>query len=57
MILIELFAPAGVLDQAQREEAGRRLIDALMGTGGTHAEAVMDSARALTQVVVHEPAA
>jgi YHS domain-containing protein len=57
MILIELFAPAGVLDQAQREEAGRRLIDALMGTGDTHAEAVMDSARALTQVLVHEPAA
>jgi YHS domain-containing protein len=57
MILIELFAPAGVLDQAQREEAGRRLIDALMGTGDTHAEAMMDSARALTQVLVHEPAA
>jgi len=57
MILIELFAPAGVLDQAQREEAGKRLIDALMATGDTHAEAVMDSARALTQVLVHEPAA
>lgn len=57
MILIELFAPAGVLDQAQREEAGRRLVDALMGTEDAHAEAVMDSARALTQVLVHEPAA
>ncbi|MFI6658545.1 hypothetical protein ACIBL8_23785 [Streptomyces sp. NPDC050523] len=57
MILIELFAPAGVLDQAQRAEAGKRLIDALMATGDTHAEAVMDSARALTQVLVHEPAA
>ncbi|MFE7170686.1 hypothetical protein [Streptomyces sp. NPDC057616] len=57
MILIELFAPAGVLDQAQRQEAGRRLVDALMGTEDSHAQAVMDSARALTQVLVHEPAA
>src|SRR5689334_19573960 len=57
MILIELFAPAGVLDQAQREEVGRRLVDALMGTEDSHAQAVMDSARALTQVLVHEPAA
>lgn len=57
MILIELFVPAGVLDPAQRKEAGRRLVDALMGTEDAHAEAVMNSARALTQVLVHEPAA
>lgn len=57
MIVIELFAPAGVLDQARRQRLGKRLIDALMGTKDAHAEAVMDSARALTQVLIHEPAA
>ncbi|MCX5052000.1 MULTISPECIES: hypothetical protein [unclassified Streptomyces] len=57
MILIELFAPAGVLDRTQRQQLGTRLIDALMGTEDAHAEAVMDSARALTQVLIHEPAA
>ncbi|MCX4854896.1 hypothetical protein OG426_48395 [Streptomyces canus] len=57
MILIELFAPAGVLDQTQHQRLGQRLIDALMGTEDAHAEAVMDSARALTQVLIHEPAA
>ncbi|MFJ9543800.1 hypothetical protein ACIRPX_42230 [Streptomyces sp. NPDC101225] len=57
MIVIEVFAPAGVLGPAQRQRLGERLIDALMGTEDAHAEAVMDSARALTQVLVHEPAA
>ncbi|WP_427164660.1 hypothetical protein ACQF4J_04580 [Streptomyces sp. C1-1] len=57
MILIELFAPAGVLDPARHQRLGTRLIDALMGTEDAHAEAVMDSARALTQVLIHEPAA
>ncbi|MFF7984055.1 hypothetical protein ACFZDK_33910 [Streptomyces sp. NPDC007901] len=57
MILIEVFAPAGVLDPARHQEVGKRLIDALMGTEDAHAEAVMDSARALTQVLIHEPAA
>ncbi|WP_406175794.1 YHS domain-containing protein [Streptomyces sp. NBC_00996] len=57
MILIELFAPAGALDQTQHQQVGKRLIDALMGTEDAHAPAVMDSARALTQVLIHEPAA
>jgi YHS domain-containing protein len=57
MTLIDLFAPAGVLDQAQRRQLGTRLINALMDTDDPHAQAVMDSARALTQVLVHEPAA
>jgi YHS domain-containing protein len=57
MILIELFAPAGVLDPARHQRLGKRLIDALMGTEDAHAEAVMDSARALTQVLIHEPTA
>ncbi|MET7481648.1 hypothetical protein [Streptomyces sp. NPDC005538] len=57
MILIELFAPAGVFTPAQRQQLGKRLIDALMSTEDAHAEAVMDSARALTQVLIHEPAA
>ncbi|MDX3757982.1 hypothetical protein [Streptomyces sp. AK02-04a] len=57
MILIEVFAPVGVLDPARHQGVGKRLIDALMGTEDAHAEAVMDSARALTQVLIHEPAA
>lgn len=57
MILIEVFAPAGVLDPARHQEVGKRLIDALMGSEDSHAEAVMDSARHLTQVLIHEPAA
>lgn len=57
MILIELFVPPGVLDPTQRQQLGRRLIDALMGSDDPHAQGVMDSARALTQVLIHEPAA
>ncbi|MFE7856947.1 hypothetical protein [Streptomyces sp. NPDC057403] len=57
MIVIELFAPPGVLDQAQRQRLGKRMIDALMSTGDAHARSVMDSAHALTQVLIHEPAA
>ncbi|MCZ0997424.1 YHS domain-containing protein [Streptomyces mirabilis] len=57
MILIELFVPPGVFDPAQRRRLGGRLIDALMGNDDAHAKAVMDSARALTQVLVQEPAA
>ncbi|MFJ4790760.1 hypothetical protein [Streptomyces sp. NPDC088794] len=57
MIVIEIFAPAGVLEPAQRQQLGKRLIDALMGTEDAHTEAVMDSAGALTQVLIHEPAA
>jgi YHS domain-containing protein len=57
MILIELFAPAGILDPARHRQLSKRLIDALMGTEDAHAPAVMDSARALTQVLIREPAA
>ncbi|MEU6148106.1 hypothetical protein ABZ848_48210 [Streptomyces sp. NPDC047081] len=57
MLLIELFAPAGVLDPARHQQLGKRLIEALMGTEDAHAEAVMDAARSLTQVLIHEPAA
>ncbi|MCI3238866.1 MULTISPECIES: YHS domain-containing protein [Streptomyces] len=57
MIVVELFAPAGVLDPTQHQRLGRRLIDALMGTEDAHAQPVMDSARALTHVLIHEPAA
>jgi hypothetical protein len=56
MIVIEVFVPAGALDPAQQQRLGKRLIDALMGTEDAHTEAVMDSARALTQVLIHEPA-
>jgi YHS domain-containing protein len=55
MILIELLVPPGVFDTVQRQRLGRRLIDALTSTEDAHAAGVMDSARALTQVVVHEP--
>ena len=57
MIVIEVFVPARALDPAQQQRLGKRLIDALMGTEDAHAEAVMDSARAPTQVLIHEPAA
>ncbi|MCX4452316.1 YHS domain-containing protein [Streptomyces sp. NBC_01728] len=57
MILVELFVPPGVFDPAQGRRLGERLIDALMGTEDGHAQPVMDSARALTQVLVQEPAA
>ena len=57
MIVIELFTPAGALDKSQHQRLGKQLIDALMGTEDAHAQPVMDSARALTQVLIHEPAA
>jgi YHS domain-containing protein len=57
MMVIELFAPAGALDRAQHQRLGKRLVDALMGTEDAHAEPVMDAARALTHVLIHEPAA
>ncbi|WP_019065229.1 hypothetical protein [Streptomyces prunicolor] len=57
MILIEVFALAGVLDPAEHHSVGKRPIDAPVGSEESHAEAVMDAGRALTQVLIHEPAA
>ncbi|MBO8192038.1 hypothetical protein ITI46_10210 [Streptomyces oryzae] len=57
MLLIEVFAPRGVLSEGEREALGRRLIDALMVEDDSHAIEVIDAQRAITQVLVHEPAA
>ncbi|MEU9207758.1 YHS domain-containing protein [Streptomyces sp. NPDC048415] len=59
MILIELLTPPGVLAAGQRERLARRMIELLMTSDrpdASHAPEVIDSAQALTQVLVHEPA-
>jgi YHS domain-containing protein len=54
MMLIELFVPKGALTEERRRRVGQRLLAEL-----THVEgappAVLDAARALWHVVVHEP--
>ncbi|WP_049579577.1 hypothetical protein [Streptomyces sp. SBT349] len=63
MILIEVLTAAGALEEEGRRRLGGRLIDAFM-QGDTvdevpaahHAGEVAESARALTQVLFHQPA-
>ncbi|MGC9540695.1 YHS domain-containing protein [Streptomyces sp. UG1] len=58
MILIELFAPPGALDSAQREWLARRMIELLMASDqpdDSHAPEVLEAARSWTQVLIHEP--
>ncbi|MGQ4383460.1 YHS domain-containing protein [Streptomyces sp. SAS_270] len=59
MMLIELLTPPGVLDAAQRDRLAHRMIELLMASDrpdDSHAPEVIDSAQALTQVLIHEPA-
>lgn len=58
MILIELFAPRGVLGTAQQERLAHRMIELLMTSDrpdDSHSPGVIDSAMASTQVLIHEP--
>lgn len=55
MMLIELFVPAGVYGEEERRDLGRRLVTAIIGHDGAP-ESVLASARAMCQVIVHEPA-
>lgn len=54
MILIELFASKGSLNQEQRDRLSERLVKEVMRADNAPA-AMMERARALTYVVVHEP--
>ncbi|MFW6720649.1 hypothetical protein ACHZ98_10805 [Streptomyces sp. MAR4 CNY-716] len=56
MLLIEVFVPRGALDEDERQTLGHRLVDALMVEDDSHAIEIIDAQRALTQVLVHEPA-
>lgn len=55
MMTIEVLARPGTFTAAQREELGHRLLTGLLAEDGAP-EAVLDKARALTNVLVHEPA-
>ncbi|NGN64044.1 hypothetical protein G5C51_09010 [Streptomyces sp. A7024] len=57
MLLIEVFAPQGVLSGREREALGRRIVDVLLVEDESHAPEILDAQRALTQVLIHEPAA
>ena len=54
MMTIEVHTRPGSLTATQREELGRRLLTDLIA-GETAPEVVLDGARALTNVLVHEP--
>lgn len=54
MMLIELFAPRGALTQDQRRRVGERLLTELTNADEVPPD-VLERARALWQVVVHEP--
>ncbi|MFW6693461.1 hypothetical protein [Streptomyces sp. MAR4 CNX-425] len=56
MLLIEVFVPAGALNEEERQTLARRLVDTLMVEDDSHAIEIIDAQRALTQVLVHEPA-
>lgn len=55
MDLIEVYVPRGVFSAAEQESIARRIVDAIFVEDGSHAAEVLDSARALTQVLIHEP--
>ncbi|MET9863070.1 hypothetical protein ABZY93_27970 [Streptomyces smyrnaeus] len=57
MLLIEVFTPKGALNEEERQELGKRLIDTLMVEDDSHALEILDAQRTITQVLVHEPAA
>ncbi|MEU7317526.1 hypothetical protein [Streptomyces sp. NPDC007083] len=57
MLLIEVFVPKGALSAAEQQALGQRLIDTFMVEDDSHALEVLEAQRALTQVLVHEPAA
>lgn len=54
MMTIEVLTRPGTLTATQREELGRRLLTELMSEESAP-ESVLDSARALTNVLLHEP--
>ncbi|MBO1329988.1 hypothetical protein [Streptomyces sp. VRA16 Mangrove soil] len=57
MLLIEVHVARGTLTEQERQSLGRRLVDAMMTEEEGHAVEVIDAQRAVTQVLVHEPAA
>jgi YHS domain-containing protein len=56
MMTIEVFTRPGTLSAAQRDELGHRLLTDLI-TDDSAPEAVLAASRALTNVLLHEPAA
>jgi YHS domain-containing protein/phenylpyruvate tautomerase PptA (4-oxalocrotonate tautomerase family) len=54
MTFIELFAPAGALDDGRRRHLGERLVTELMRADGAPPE-IIQRGRELTWLVVHEP--
>jgi YHS domain-containing protein len=56
MLLIEVFVARGALSEEARQALGHRLIDTLMVEDDSHAIEIIDAQRAITQVLVHEPA-
>ena len=54
MTFIELFAPAGTLDDAQRSHLGERLVTELIRADGAPPE-IIERGREMTWLVVHEP--
>lgn len=56
MMFVEVFVPAGRLDQDQRHTLGKRMVDELVGDEGAP-ELVLAGSKRLTQVVIHEPTA
>lgn len=55
MIFVELFAPAGTLTPRQRRRIGEELVTAVVPEQEGAPPESVESARAFTQVVVHEP--
>lgn len=56
MMFIEIYLPAGRFDTGTRTRIVERVATGLVPSGGAP-EVVLDGARAMTQVVVHEPVA
>ncbi|MFI7676594.1 YHS domain-containing protein [Actinophytocola sp. NPDC049390] len=56
MMTVEVFTRPGTLTAAQRERLGNLLLTELLA-GDSAPDAVLDKARTLTNVLVHEPAA
>ena len=55
MFLIEVYVPRGVFSASEQESIARRMLDGTFVEDGSHASEVLDSARTLAQVLVHEP--
>ncbi|AQS69715.1 YHS domain-containing protein [Streptomyces pactum] len=56
MLLIEVFVPKGALSEEERQALAHRLVDTLMVEDDSHAIEIIEAQRAITQVLVHEPA-